>query len=254
MFSQAATNTTTTSGADSAAAGNAQASSSGESMDTVNVKLRIYKWAFSNSINLPDLSTGVIAYKQNESEGDAVLWYKTDQDKWVPVKVISGELSNVINYKGPSNAVFYTRKNTPGKNDYTYQEACSIPLPLNATELFLLMIQKGSSIKFYPMSTSPEDLPKDKVAVMNMTNQNIALSIGGHPKMLRSGSQTIFTPTQKMKNSLDLKIAQFNEKKQKWMPVYSNNISIPNPDNRCLILVYMPSANTKRFSVQMLNL
>ena len=227
--------------------------------ETVDVTLKIFRWAFSNSLVIPDLGgDGKKTRRVDNSDGAVDLWYKSGGN-YVRMKLGSGEMSKPIHYKGPKTMVLYTRRKllkpegeASGEAQYEYKEACRMSIPLGIEEMFALMFKTGKTVRFYPMNISPKRLPKEKIAVINMTSHNVAVLVGGHAQIIRSGSNSIFAPKNKKENFVEFQIARMVEKK--WRPVYKNNISTPK-DERCLVLLYDPyNKKSPKFSVQLLTL
>ncbi|MBR7105417.1 MAG: hypothetical protein IKC88_00370, partial [Opitutales bacterium] len=134
----------------------------------------------------------------------------------------------------------------------TYEEVAKMVIPLNVEQIFALMFKMGKKVRFYPMNVSPKQLPKERIAVLNMTSTNAAILVGGDARVLRPGSNAIYKPKSKKETSVKLQIAR--RIKNKWVPVYNNNISTPK-DQRCVILLFDPyNKKTPRFSVQLLTL
>ncbi|MBQ6534176.1 MAG: hypothetical protein IJI37_03320 [Opitutales bacterium] len=227
--------------------------------ETVDVTLKIFRWAFSNSLVIPDLGgDGKRTRKIDNSDGVVDLWYKSG-GSYVRLNLSSGEMSKPIRYKGPKTMVLYSRRemlkteeDKSSETQYEYKEACRMSIPLGIDEMFALMFKTGKSVRFYPMNVSPKRLPKDKIAVINMTSHNVAVLVGGHAQVIRSGSNSIFAPKNKKENFVEFQIARMVDKQ--WRPVYKNNISTPK-NERCLILLYDPyNKRSPKFSVQLLTL
>jgi len=227
--------------------------------ETVDVTLKIFRWAFSNSLVIPDLGGDGKRTRKVDNSNDIVdLWYKSG-DSYRHLNLNSGSMSAPIRYKGPKTMVLYSRHERPKTEDdtssgsqYDYREACRMSIPLGIDEMFALMFKTGKTVRFYPMNVSPKRLPKEKIAVINMTSHNVAVLVGGHAQVIRSGSNAIFSPKNKKENFVEFQIARMVEKK--WRPVYKNNISTPK-DERCLVLLYDPyNKKSPKFSVQLLTL
>ena len=220
--------------------------------DTVDVTLKIFKWAYSNAMTIPNIGGGVSTVRASKDQ-NIDLWYKSG-DSYRILKVSSGNMSGSIHYKGPQTMVFYTREESLSDDGpkYNYREACRMTIPLGIDELFAMMFKTGKTVMFYPINVSPKLLPKEKIAVINMTSHRVALMVGGEPKLLRSGGNAIFNPKHKKETSVELKIARMVQKK--WKPVYQNNISVPK-DARCVVLLYDPSNKASpKFNIQVLSL
>lgn len=229
-----------------------------EQEESVNVVIKIYRWAFSNRMVIPNLSGGGSKTQSIKADnGDVDLWYK-DKGGYKPLKISSGTMSPPINYKGPRTMVFYERimnANLEGESSqevYTYKEVTRMIIPLGIEEMFALMFKTGKKYNFYPMNVSPKELPKEKIAVLNMTSTNAAVFVGGESRILRSGSNGIFKPKSKKETSVELKIARMVNKK--WRPVFDTNVSTPK-GQRCIILLFDPyNRKTPKFSIQLLTL
>ena len=224
----------------------AQTESDGE--EILNVSLDIYCWAASNAISMPNLQTGVVTRIAVNAGGDPVLWYKSD-GVWKSVRVAAGTKSGRINYTGASPLVFYSRTGA-GAADSDFKEAGRLQIPKESKDLLVLMFRNGSGARFYPVNISPDKLPEGKIAVMNMTSQNMALSLSGDAKVLKGGGYTIFTPHRKSENSMHVMIAHFSKKK--WSPVYENSMPLPSGE-RCLILIYDIYNKSKKFNIEVLS-
>lgn len=219
--------------------------------DLVDMKLSIYRWGFSNSMKIPDLETGRVS-QITSGAANAELWYKSD-DQWKSLNITAGERSKVIQYKGPRLMIFHTRSmDAEGKP--IYRENSRLLLPANASESFVLMFKTGSTAKFYPMNVSPQRLPKEKLAIMNMTIHPAGVVAGGDAKILKPGAFTIFTPKKREKDGMEVKLAKFDKNLNKWRQVYDNAITIPD-NKRCLMLLYDPyNSKTPKFTIQVLTL
>lgn len=222
------------------------AQDSGEETQT---EVTLYKWAVSNTIMLPDTTTGVSRRVKANNTGNSVLWYNSGGE-WKSVTASPAQKSAKIKYSGPRTMSFY-KKIGEGQTSADFQEIAKLQIPAGAKEIFALMFQKGSSIRFFPMNVSPENLPQGKIAVMNMAPQRIAISLSGDSKTLGAGSFTIFTPKKRSETSIDAKIAKFFDKK--WVIIYDSIISISEKE-RCALLIYDPYGRPKnpQFSVQVL--
>ena len=226
--------------------------------EQVDVNIRIYRWAFSNRLILPDLGGGRRSKTQSikSDSGELNLCYKDGKD-YKDLRITAGTMSSAFQYKGPRTILFYNKiKNISidGKesDEYTYQEVAKMVIPLGVDEIFALMFKTGKKVRFYPMNVSPKELPKDKIAVLNMTSTNAAVLVGGELRVLRPGANAIYKPKSKKETSVKLQIAR--RIKNKWTPVYDNIISTPK-DQRCVILLFDPyNKKTPRFSVQLLTL
>ena len=222
------------------------AQDSGEETQT---EIVLYKWSISNTIMLPDSTTGVSRRVKSDAGGNSELWYNSG-GKWMSVTASPAQKSSRISYVGPRTMSFY-KKIGPGEKSADFQEIAKLQIPAGAREIFALMFQKGSSIRFFPMNISPDSLPKGKIAVMNMTPQRIAISLSGDSKTLGPGSFTIFTPKKRSETSFDAKIAKFFNKK--WVVIYESIMSVSSSE-RCAMLIYDPYGrpNNPQFSVQVL--
>ena len=189
--------------------------------DLVDMKLSIYRWGFSNSMKIPDLETGRVS------------------------QITSGAANALM--------IFHSRSmDAEGKP--IYRENSRLLLPANASESFVLMFKTGSTAKFYPMNVSPQRLPKEKLAIMNMTIHPAGVVAGGDAKILKPGAFTIFTPKKREKDGMEVKLAKFDKNLNKWRQVYDNAITIPD-NKRCLMLLYDPyNSKTPKFTIQVLTL
>ncbi len=227
--------------------------------EMVDVKIKIFPWAFTNTMVIPDFDGKSSRTRKIKNSGDTTseLWYKSGNSYKV-LNISSGQMSKYIDYKGPQHMKLYKREQLPqaeGEENtepvYVYKEACSMMIPLGIDEMFAMMFKSGKTVRFYPMNVSPKRLPKDKIAVINMTSYNAAVLVGGEAKLLRSGSNAIFKPKNKS-DRVEVKIARMIDKQ--WRPVYKNNIVAPT-DKRCIVLIFDPyNRKTPKFSVQLLTL
>lgn len=255
LFGRAATQPQPAAAAATATAGGAGATvktgeNANQEEESVNLSLRFMKWGQSNSISMPNMHTGMINRPKDLADEDVTLWFESGSE-WKSIKFTSGSISSSISYSGPRKITFYTRSNEKGADGkYEYREACSMMLPMNVEEVFALVFKSGRSIRFYPMNVSPKSLPKEKVAVLNMTSHSVGLSVGESNSILKPGSYRIYTPKKKNKGIVDVKIYKFHEKK--WRPVYDNTLTAPE-DKRCLLLIYDPyNKRLPKFTIQML--
>ncbi len=212
----------------------------------VELKLRIFNWATSNTVKLG----GFASTKRKGKTNDYItfdVWYES-AGTYHMVKANVGGLSSEIAYKGPQKMIFYKREKSATESDeYTYTKVADVTLPTGIDELFLLMYKSGQSVVFYPMNISPKELPKDKVAILNMTRHNIALQAGGTTGFLRAGSHAIFKPQTQNKNFLEIQMARMID--NKWRPIYKNNITVPD-GKRCALLIFDPSRKKSgKFSI-----
>lgn len=222
---------------------------SADSGETTKTEIILYKWSISNTIMLPDTATGVSRRVKADNGGNSLLWYNSGGE-WKSVTASPAQKSAKITYVGPRTMSFY-QKIGEGNNSSDFKEIAKLQIPAGAKEIFALMFQKGSSIRFFPMNISPDSLPKGKIAVMNMTGQRVAISLSGDSKALGGGSYTIFTPKKRSETSFDAKIAKFFDKK--WVIIYESIVSVTS-NERCLMLIYDPYGKPKnpQFSVQVL--
>ena len=220
---------------------------------TVDVVLKIFKWGYSNAMIIPNVSGMGTPSGQNAGDKLLELWYKSG-DSYSKLNVSSGAFSKSIRYRGPQTIVFYARDeiaSDEGKK-YNYRQVAKMTIPLGADELFAMMMKTGRTVSFYPMNISPKELPKEKIAVINMTSQKIAIMVGGTPSFLGAGANKIFKPKKRGEMSVEMIIARMVDKK--WTPVYHNTISTPK-DARCIVLLYDPSnSKSPKFNVQLLTL
>ncbi len=221
---------------------------------TVDVVLKVFKWGYSNAMIIPNPS-GAGGGSAGQNAGDKLLelWYKNG-DSYSKLNVSSGAFSKSIRYKGPQTIVFYARDEiaTDEGKKYNYRQVAKMTIPLGTDELFAMMMKTGRTVSFYPMNISPKELPKEKIAVINMTSQRIAIMVGGSPSFLGAGANKIFKPKKRGEMSVEMIIARMVNKK--WTPVYHNNISTPK-DARCIVLLYDPTnSKSPKFNVQLLTL
>ncbi len=220
--------------------------------ETVTVTLKFFKWAYSNAMTIPNIGGGVSTVRASKNKTPEVF-YKVG-DKYKRLSVSGGSISSSISYKGPQTMQFYKEEARVSDEGTTtvYREMAKMTIPLGIEELFVMMFETGQTVKFYPINVSPKTLPKERIAVVNMTSQRIALLVGGEPKLLPSGGHAIFKPKQKKATSVDMQIARMIDRK--WKPVYQNKISTPE-NARCIVLLYDPTnKKTPRFNVQVLSL
>ena len=215
---------------------------------TLTIKLRIYRWSVSNSIVLPD-HTG---NQRRSSTRNPItdLWYKDKDAQWKSIPMASGGITKEFEYNGPPNLEFYMRNPKAKRDDKdAFRSVGRVMLPFNTESLFLLMIQRGERARFFPMNVSPKVLPKDRVAVLNMTAQNIGVNMGDNNTILRAGGYGIYKPASDEESASQFKIFKYDQ--ERWRPVYEGNI-VPNEEKRCMLLVYDPYGNPKypKFSVQ----
>jgi hypothetical protein len=226
--------------------------------EQVEVTVKIYRWAFSNKMVIPDMhGSGGKTQTVKVDQGDIDLHYKVGSD-YRPLRINSGTMSPAFEYKGPRTMVFYNKvkrvslEGEEAKEEFTYEEVAKMIIPLNVEQIFALMFKMGKKVRFYPMNVSPKQLPKERIAVLNMTSTNAAILVGGDARVLRPGANAIYKPKSKKETSVKLQIAR--RINNKWTPVYNNNISTPK-DQRCVILLFDPyNKKTPRFSVQLLTL
>ncbi len=225
--------------------------SSKKNYEFVEVEIKMLKWAYSNSMRI---SKDMGKFASNKSDGDSDFWYLSGND-YKKLDTSSGAM-RPFKYKGPQRMAFYKRSEKIDKNGnpngYKYTEIANMMIPLGVNDIFVLMQTRGTSASFYPMNVSPKQLPKEKIAVINMTQHNIALLVGGVAKLLRANSHEIFKPKNKKESSIEVQMARMVERK--WRPVYRSNISIPD-DERCIMLIFDPyNAKTPKFNVRTITL
>jgi len=219
--------------------------------DLVDMKLRIYRWAFSNAMKIPDLETGRVTSTSQNSEA-AELWFKNG-DEWRRLTIAAGEKSKEFSYKGARRLSFCSR-NIDNDGNPVYREITNVVLPSGASESFLLMFMNGKIPRFYPMNVSPTSLPKDKLAIMNMTIHPVGITVGGDSKVLKSGAFIIFSPKKKDADSLEVKLSKYDKNMKKWREVYDNSMSISN-EKRSIMLIYDPyNSKSPKFTIQLLSL
>lgn len=222
--------------------------------ESVSVTLKIYRWGFANSISMPDFGTGIISSRRTAAE-DSNLWYKSD-GKWRELNIAPRQMKT-IKYEGPKSMRFAKQKENPPnpdkpEADENFSSAGILNIPISSGELFALMIKTGSNARFYPMNVSPQQLPKNKFAVMNMTRQSVAFNINGQTSIIGPGKSFIFSPKKKDSEGITCQIAK--RVKGKWIACYKNIISLPE-DARTMLLVYDPAnKSSPRYNVQVLNL
>ena len=237
------------------AQGNARASDSKEGDDEkpkeVSMKLRIYRWGISNSIVLPD-QFGRISNTKASKNSIQDLYYSVGGGAYRRVPLSTSGLGGEFEYKGEPQLEFFTRVPKEKRNDEDkYKSVGKVTLPFNTDHIFLLMIQRGENARFFPMNISPQILPKEKVAVLNMTNQNLGISMGDKNMVLRGGGYGIYDPKREEEDeSSEFKIFRYD--KDKWRPVYEGNI-MASKEKRCMLLVYDPYGKPQypKFSVQL---
>lgn len=234
----------TKSSSSQSAAGNAQA----EKDPSVKIKLKVYRWSISNAIVLPDSDGDSHRGVTRNPIGE--LFFKKKDGTWGRVSMPSSGITSEFEYIGKPNLEFFIRTKNKGDDQYVYKSVGRVTLPFNTESIFLLMIQRGESARFFPMNVSPQILPKDKVAVLNMTKQVIGIDMGGKNSMLRAGGYSVYAPKKNDDLSSEFKIYKYE--KEKWRPVYEGNIT-PNEEKRCMLLVFDPYGNVKypKFSVQL---
>ena len=220
----------------------------------VSVTLKIYRWSFANSISMPDFGTGVISSRRTAVD-DTNFWYKSD-GKWHELNIAPRQIKT-IKYEGPKSMRFAKRKENPPnpekpEADENFSSAGVLDIPITSGALFALMLKTGSNARFYPMNISPQQLPKNKFAVMNMTRQSVAFNINGQTSVIGPGKSFIFSPKKKDGEGITCQIAK--RIKGKWVACYKNIVSIPD-DSRTMLLVYDPAnKSSPRYNVQVLNL
>ena len=220
----------------------------------VSVTLKIYRWSFANSISMPDFGTGIISSRRTAAD-DTNLWYKSD-GKWRELNIAPRQMKT-IKYEGPKNMRFAKRKENPPnpdkpEADENFSSAGLLNIPISSGDLFALMLKTGSNARFYPMNISPQQLPRNKFAVMNMTRQSVAFNINGQTSIIGPGKSFIFSPKKKDGEGITCQIAK--RIKGKWVACYKNIISLPD-DSRTMLLVYDPAnKSSPRYNVQVLNL
>ena len=227
-----------------------------ESSFRVKVKLKFYRWSFSNRITIPSLDGEVgrpvrmtkeerEALRRQEKGSVPVLWYKSGaagSEQWTHIVMQPGKKTTTLSYEGPKEIVFCDK--LPPRNDMEeayYKPISKLVIPDGATNLYVLMFVRGSSIRFYPMNLSPDKLNKDQVAVMNMTSHPIAVDMSGKKVLLRSGAYKVSNALRKG-DEVDLSIFRRDEKS--WVEVYKNRI-IATENERTIILVYDPYGKKK---------
>jgi len=226
--------------------------SQNEKEEEVNVSIKFMKWGQSNSIAMPNMHTGTISRRKDAADGDIILWYKSGPE-WKMFKISGGGISPSINYKGPREMSFYSRSEDKGADgNYVYKPVTKMTIPANVDELFTLVFRTGSTVRFYPLNVSPKSLPKEKVAILNMTRHPVGIAVGDSKSTLKAGSYQIYTPKKKNKGVVDVTLYKFHEKK--WRAVYDNTLTAPE-DKRCLLLIYDPTnRKSPKFTIQLLAL
>lgn len=219
-----------------------------EKAKSAPVKLKIFKWTISNSIVLQD----AIGNSQRSTTRKVMsnLYIRKKNGDWQRINIPSGGVSSQFECEGGANVTFYVRQEAKSKDEEdSFRPIGTMFLPSGANSLFVLMIQRGDSARFFPMNVSPELLPKNKIAVLNMTSQAIGLAVGKHNSTLNAGGYSIFTPNEKEEESSEFKIFKYNN--NRWRPVYEGNVTAVD-GKRCMLLVYDPYGrrNMPKFSVQ----
>lgn len=215
----------------------APAASGGDKDESVTVTLTVYRKNFVNSYVMPSLVTGEAKSKNVEKENDE-YWINSD-GKWVSFKVSSSVAPKKVQYSGPRSFKIY--QSAPGSDPKKMQlkPVSGVTIPDKATEIGLLLFVRNNSAKFYPVDVSPQNLPKGKIIVMNMTSVPVALSLDGENKLLQSMSHLIFN----IKNVDSAKalplMAAVRNKESKWEVIYRGRISSPGED-RSLVMLYDP--------------
>ncbi len=182
---------------------------------------------------------------KNKKAGDFV-YYIESPDGYKPLKLSSNKMIP-IHYKGSETFTLYSK--TMGESEDSYQSVCKTTLPSDVDEMFLLLLQRGSSVRMFPMNVSPKVLPKGKLALVNISGKPLAISFGGKQLLLQRNANCILD-TKASDSNQDLKIA--TRKDNKWRLIYSSSVQIPQ-DLRNIVLLYS-SGKTGDISVDIINL
>ncbi len=211
----------------------------------VSIKLNLLKWVQSRSISIPDLGSGKSTLKSRKSR-DNIFYIKTP-DGYKPLNIASNKMASIL-YNGAETFILYSKIN--GESGESYKEVSKVELPSNVEEIFLLLLQNGTSFRMFPMNVSPKVLPKGKLAVVNITGKYLAISFGGKQAGLPRNAHCILE-NKDSDTYQDLKIA--TRKSGKWRLVYSSGISIPK-NFRNIVLIYSSTKLGDDMSVDIINL
>ena len=186
------------------------------------VEIRIYKFETRSSFS----PHGV---KSKKPEGKK-FWYK-DKDKWQSFDFSSGDAR--ISYSGEKNFVVY-KKTGEGMQDNAFVPMSSIALPVG-NEVFILMQKSNSAIAFYPLSVSPDRLPKGDLVFMNMTSRVLAIKFGKNQKVLRTNKFGVFATDKETKANPLVYIAA--KVAGKWEIAYKSLLTCAEA-KRSIVVIY----------------
>ena len=192
----------------------------------VSATVKIYKFEYRSSF-APNAGS-----KKRSTEQK--YWYKNGSN-W---SSFSDEESDriSINYSGPSRMILY-KKIGNDNSDKSFSPVSEIMIPSSSRDVFVLMIKVNTSASFYAVNVSPDQLPKGKVAVMNMTKRVLAIMFGEEKKALRPNGNAIFSDKKKQGASPVLIAAKVQGK---WEISYKSRVHYPQ-NERCIMLIYDPS-------------
>lgn len=122
--------------------------------ESVDVTIKIFKWAYSNAMTIPNIGGGVSTVRASKDQ-NFDLWYKSG-DAYKVLKVSSGSMSNAIHYKGPRTMVFYKREAVATEDGHAVQLPRSLPHdnPSRNRRAFRDVVQNGTLGWYSTQSTS----------------------------------------------------------------------------------------------------
>jgi len=125
----------------------------------------------------------VVAFEENNSlqpkevESDLLLYYQ-DAEEMLPLKLMKGQKTKPFIYSGPQKLMLYTqKKGSDGRLEY--QPHLDISLDAGTTEVLLLIVESDQRSLIKSLDLSGQALEPGHLLFLNMTDQPIALKLGG---------------------------------------------------------------------------
>ncbi len=131
---------------------------------------------------------GLSNRKENDDEKNNTFWYK-DKNEWKSFSTIETNKHEIF-YCDAEIALY--RKIADGNDDKCFSKITSIKLPNPLKDVFIIIAGTETVPKFYLIDTSPDKLPKGKIAIVNMTKFAVDIKFGEDAKSISPDTHAIF--------------------------------------------------------------
>jgi hypothetical protein len=126
----------------------------------------------------------VVAYNEKDTfqnsatvEPDLLLYYR-NKDEMLPLALMKGQRTEIFSYSGPSTLLLYTRQQG-ADGEFEYQPYVETTLAEGTDEVLLFLLHEEARHFMHVLDMSSHALKPGGLLFFNMTNQPIALKIGG---------------------------------------------------------------------------